>query len=103
MVHGAYQLTVCRIGKELGVDPAVILHSSHGRRSIDTFKLYDPSKANWECERSSFLSCLHIHMFRANQSLDVSYVEGLIPKQFGLDAVEVDGARSGSRCNLHLK
>ena len=41
---------VFRIGKELGVDPTVILQSSHGRRSIDTIQLYDPSKANWECE-----------------------------------------------------
>lgn len=28
------------------------------------------------------------------RSLDVSYVEGLIPKEFGADAVEVLGARS---------
>lgn len=62
-----------KIGKELGVDPAVILQSSHGRRSIDTFQLYDPSKANWEYVR---------------------WIEGLIPKQFGLDAVEVPGARN---------
>ena len=41
---------VFRIGKELGVDPTVILQSSHGRRSIDTMQLYDPSKANWGCE-----------------------------------------------------
>lgn len=27
-------------------------------------------------------------------SLDVSHVEGLIPKEFGADAVEVPGARS---------
>lgn len=39
-----------RLGKELGVDPKVILATSHGRRSIDTIKLYDPSRANWECE-----------------------------------------------------
>ncbi|KAF6221009.1 hypothetical protein HO133_002690 [Letharia lupina] len=62
-----------KIGKELGVDPAMILQSSHGRRSIDTFQLYDPSKANWEYVR---------------------HVEGLIPRQFGLDAVEVPGARN---------
>ena len=40
----------CRMGKELGVDPNVILATSHGRRSIDTLQLYDPSKANWECK-----------------------------------------------------
>lgn len=34
----------------MGVDPDVILATSHGRRSIDTFQIYDPSKANWECE-----------------------------------------------------
>ena len=40
----------CRIGEELGVDPNVILATSHGRRSIDTLRLYDESKANWECK-----------------------------------------------------
>jgi glycerol-1-phosphatase len=38
------------IGDEIGVDPKVILESSHGRRSIDVLRLYDPSKANWECK-----------------------------------------------------
>lgn len=37
----------------MGVDPNVILASSHGRRSIDVFKIYDPSKANWDCRISS--------------------------------------------------
>ncbi|RAL11435.1 HAD family hydrolase [Aspergillus homomorphus CBS 101889] len=62
-----------KIGAELGVDPATILATSHGRRSIDTLQLYDPSKANWEY---------------------VSYVEGCIPKEYGSDAVEIPGARS---------
>lgn len=44
------KLTLERLGKELGVDPEVILATSHGRRSIDTLKLYDESLANWECE-----------------------------------------------------
>lgn len=44
-----------RIGKEVGVDPNVILASAHGRRSIDTLQLYDPSKANWDCQ-----STLHV-------------------------------------------
>ena len=61
------KLTVCRIGKELGIDPAVILQSSHGRRSIDTFQLYDASKANWECEWASFAPCLHIDMRHDNE------------------------------------
>ncbi|KAL4989678.1 HAD-like domain-containing protein [Aspergillus falconensis] len=62
-----------KIGAELGVDPKAILATSHGRRSIDTLQLYDPGKANWEY---------------------VSYVEGLIPKEYGSDAVEIPGARS---------
>ncbi|MCJ1401127.1 hypothetical protein MMC11_004339 [Xylographa trunciseda] len=62
-----------KLGKELGVDPQVILATSHGRRSIDTLKVYDPAKANWEY---------------------VNYVEGLIPKEYGADAVEIPGARS---------
>lgn len=61
-----------KLGKELGVDPNVILATSHGRRSIDVLKLYDPSKANWDY---------------------VSHLEGLIPRDFGRDAVEVPGAR----------
>ncbi|KAF2085175.1 glycerol-3-phosphate phosphatase-like protein [Saccharata proteae CBS 121410] len=62
-----------KIGKELGVDPNAILATSHGRRSIDTLREYDPSLATWEY---------------------TSYIEGLIPKQFGQDAVEIPGARS---------
>jgi glycerol-1-phosphatase len=38
------------VGKEVGVDPNVILQTSHGRRTIDMLKDLDPSKANWECE-----------------------------------------------------
>ncbi|KIW14999.1 hypothetical protein PV08_07786 [Exophiala spinifera] len=56
----------------MGVDPEVILATSHGRRSIDTFMEFDPSKANWEY---------------------VNRQEGLIPKLFGKDAVEIPGAR----------
>ncbi|EXJ92635.1 glycerol 3-phosphatase 1 [Capronia epimyces CBS 606.96] len=59
-------------GELMGVDPNVILATSHGRRSIDTFKIYDPSKANWEY---------------------ISHHEGLIPKEFGENAVEISGAR----------
>ncbi|MCJ1313978.1 hypothetical protein MMC25_007658 [Agyrium rufum] len=61
-----------KIGKELGVDPEVILATSHGRRSVDTLAEYDPSKANWEYVR---------------------YIEGQIPKEYGADAVEIPGAR----------
>ena len=61
-----------RLGKELGVDPTVILATSHGRRSIDVLKIYDESKANWEF---------------------VSDAEGRIPREHGQDAVEIAGAR----------
>lgn len=61
-----------RLGKEMGVDPNVILATSHGRRSIDVLKLYDPSKANNEF---------------------ISEMEGRIPIDFGRDAVEIPGAR----------
>ena len=62
-----------RIGKELGVDPNVILETSHGRRSIDVLKLLAPEKANWEY---------------------VCKMEGLMPTKFGSGAVEIPGARS---------
>ncbi|PTU22549.1 hypothetical protein P175DRAFT_0473695 [Aspergillus ochraceoroseus IBT 24754] len=62
-----------KLAAEFGVDPNVILATSHGRRSIDMIKLYDPKKANWEY---------------------VSHVEGLIPQEFGSDAVEIPGARA---------
>jgi len=47
------------VGNEIGVDPAVILQTSHGRRSIDMLKVLAPEKANWECECacSPGLSC----------------------------------------------
>jgi glycerol-1-phosphatase len=41
---------VNRVGGEIGVDPVVILQTSHGRRSIDILKILAPEKANWECE-----------------------------------------------------
>lgn len=62
-----------KIGKEIGVDPDVILATSHGRRSIDTLSMYAPKLANWEY---------------------ISHVEGLIPKEFGQDAVEIPGSRA---------
>ena len=39
-----------RIAKELGIDPNVILATSHGRRSVDVLEVLDPSKANWDCK-----------------------------------------------------
>ena len=50
---------ISRIGKELGVDPDVILASAHGRRSIDTIREYDPSKATWECRCPTILGLLY--------------------------------------------
>jgi glycerol 3-phosphatase-1 len=38
-----------RIGREIGVDPDVILATSHGRRAIDVLQIYEPKLANWEC------------------------------------------------------
>jgi glycerol 3-phosphatase-1 len=61
------------VGNEIGVDPAVILQTSHGRRSIDMLKVLSPEKANWEYVR---------------------HMEGLLPKLHGQDAVEIAGARA---------
>jgi hypothetical protein len=38
---------VNRVGKMYGLDPKIILATSHGRRSIDIFKEIDPANANW--------------------------------------------------------
>ncbi|KAL8830903.1 MAG: hypothetical protein Q9191_001177 [Dirinaria sp. TL-2023a] len=62
-----------KIGAELGVDPKVILNSSRGRRSIDTIKLYDASKANWDYIR---------------------HIETQIPPTYGSSASETPGSRS---------
>jgi hypothetical protein len=35
---------------------AVILQTSHGRRSIDVLKILCPERANWECKQTSFPS-----------------------------------------------
>ncbi|KAF7514510.1 hypothetical protein G7054_g15250 [Neopestalotiopsis clavispora] len=61
------------VGAEIGVDPEVILQTSHGRRSIDILKILHPEKANWEY---------------------VCQMEGLLPKLHGKDAVEIPGARA---------
>ncbi|KAF2094811.1 HAD-like protein [Rhizodiscina lignyota] len=62
-----------KIGNELGIDPNVILATSHGRRSIDVLREHDPSKATYEY---------------------VAKIEGELPKQFGADAVELPGSRA---------
>jgi len=61
------------IGEELGVDPKVILETSHGRRSIDVLKLISPEKANWDY---------------------IKHMEGLLPLKYGADACEIPGART---------
>ncbi|KAH6898332.1 HAD-like domain-containing protein [Thelonectria olida] len=60
------------IGKEIGVDPAVILETSHGRRSIDILKILAPEKATWEFTQ---------------------HMEGILPKNYGHLSVEIPGAR----------
>ncbi|EOA81997.1 uncharacterized protein SETTUDRAFT_97391, partial [Exserohilum turcica Et28A] len=62
-----------KIGKEIGVAPEVILATSHGRRSIDVLQMYEPKLANWEY---------------------IKHAEGLVPKEFGHDAVEIPGSRA---------
>ncbi|KAF7185000.1 Glycerol-1-phosphate phosphohydrolase 2 [Pseudocercospora fuligena] len=61
-----------QIGKEIGVDGDEILKTSHGRRSIDVLAILCPERANWEY---------------------VCKAEGVIPKLYGNDAVEIPGAR----------
>ncbi|KAL1954478.1 hypothetical protein VTO42DRAFT_1154 [Malbranchea cinnamomea] len=61
-----------KIGHELGIDPKVILKTSHGRRSIDVLRIHSPDKATWDY---------------------ISYVEGRIPREYGPNAVEIPGAR----------
>ncbi|PNS19751.1 hypothetical protein CAC42_7718 [Sphaceloma murrayae] len=61
------------IGAEIGVDPATILATSHGRRSIDTLAILAPHLANWDY---------------------VCHKEGLVPLEHGSDAVEIPGARA---------
>lgn len=61
------------VGNEIGVDPEVILQTSHGRRSIDILKILSPEKANWEYVR---------------------HMEERLPKLYGSDATEIPGARS---------
>ncbi|KAL8387790.1 hypothetical protein RB595_009672 [Gaeumannomyces hyphopodioides] len=61
------------VGEEIGVDPNVILETSHGRRSVDVLKHYAPEKANYEY---------------------VSQMEAAIPKLYGEDAEEIPGARA---------
>ncbi|KAK0392717.1 hypothetical protein NLU13_2212 [Sarocladium strictum] len=60
------------IGKEIGVEPEVILETSHGRRSMDVLRILCPEKANWDY---------------------VCHMEGLLPKLYSSDATEIPGAR----------
>jgi glycerol 3-phosphatase-1 len=71
------------------VDPAVILATSHGRRSIDVLRMYEPRLANWECPCHSFNLRPEILIKVA----DISKMEGRIPKEHGADVVEIPGSR----------
>jgi hypothetical protein len=64
-----------RIGKEIGVDPEVILATSHGRRSIDVLQMYEPKLANWECESSSTYACATVtdHQCQTSAKLKAGY------------------------------
>ncbi|KAL1878519.1 hypothetical protein VTK73DRAFT_7947 [Phialemonium thermophilum] len=61
------------VGEDIGVDPKVILQTSHGRRSIDILKILAPDKANWDYVRN---------------------MEAILPQKYGPDAVEIPGARA---------
>ena len=74
----------------MGVDPDVILQTSHGRRSIDVLQLYDAAKANWECKYAHALQEISTLTF---DLLDISRMEGRIPIEYGADAVEIPGSR----------
>ncbi|KID76822.1 Glycerol-1-phosphate phosphohydrolase 2 [Metarhizium brunneum] len=62
-----------KIGTELGLNPEEILKTSHGRRSIDVFKIVAPHKATWDYVRG---------------------VEAQLPLLYGDLASEIPGARS---------
>ena len=89
---GSHVYSLYRIAKELGVDPNLILATSHGRRSIDTIALYDPSKANWDCTYSCS-ACETDTVVTDISKSDVSYIEGRLPQEYGADAIEIPGAR----------
>jgi glycerol 3-phosphatase-1 len=49
---GKYRLLLSVLCTADVVVRAVILQTSHGRRSIDVLKLLCPERANWECKKS---------------------------------------------------
>ncbi|CUS12705.1 unnamed protein product [Tuber aestivum] len=63
----------CRFGRDHGIDPALILATSHGRRTIDTVKQWKPELASMDYVRE---------------------VEGRIPKEHAADAKELPGTRT---------
>ena len=82
------------------MDPAEILKTSHGRRSIDVFKIVAPHKANWECKSPSpspsppLCVLLLLLRIRADATPDVRHVEGQLPLLYGDEAIEIPGARA---------
>lgn len=59
-----------RFGNAHGIEPALILATSHGRRTIDVLQMYAPEKATWE----------HVHELEAE-----------IPRRNAEDARELPG------------
>ncbi|KZL81552.1 glycerol 3-phosphatase 1 [Colletotrichum incanum] len=59
------------VGKQIGVDPALILETSHGRRSMDVLKIVAPEFATWDFVRN---------------------IESAIPKNHGHLAMQIPGA-----------
>ncbi|KAF3483233.1 uncharacterized protein GIQ15_02557 [Arthroderma uncinatum] len=82
------------IGQEIGVDPKVILETSHGRRSIDMLKILAPERANWECKSvAAPAAAAIISLPFRSVGIDVSMMEGRVPRELGADATEIPGAR----------
>jgi glycerol-1-phosphatase len=79
-----------RIAVEIGVDPNVILATSHGRRTIDVLAQVDPSKANWECKHLDNVSS----KLADGPGLDVKHIEGLLPKLYRDSAEALPGSRT---------
>jgi glycerol 3-phosphatase-1 len=53
-------------------------------------QIYEPKLANWKCtspSKSAYVRSLTLFP-------DISHLEGLIPKEFGADAVEIPGSRA---------
>jgi hypothetical protein len=78
--------TMHRIGNEYGIDPNVILATSHGRRSIDVFQQIDPARATWDCmsSRIPFIRVYANARFQTSESSRDKYrsCSGTRPSRF---------------------